>query len=102
MLFDGARGTRHLPGFGAGVVPDLATEVSPHRVMRITDRDSVAAARKLARTEGILCGASGGAVIAAVEKLLPELSGDVVIVLHDGGTNYLDTIYNDDWVEKTL
>lgn len=102
VLFDGARGTRHLPGFGAGVVPDLATEVSPHRVMRITDRDSVAAARKLARTEGILCGASGGAVIAAVEKLLPELSGDVVIVLHDGGTNYLDTIYNDDWVEKTL
>ncbi len=102
VLFDGTRGRRHLPGFGAGMVPALATEVTPDRVIRITDRESVAAARRLARTEGILCGASGGAVLAAVEKLLPELSGDVVLVLHDGGTHYLDTIYNDGWVEETL
>lgn len=102
VLFDGVRGTRHLPGFGAGVVPELEASVHPDRVLRITDRDSVAAARKLARTEGILCGASGGAVVAGVEKLLPDLTGDVVLILHDGGTNYVDTIYNDDWVEETL
>lgn len=102
VLFDGARGPRHLPGFGAGVVPELAESVDPHRIVRINDRESVDAARRLARTEGILCGASGGAVVAAVEKLGADLSGDVVLVLHDGGTNYLDTIYNDEWVEETL
>lgn len=102
VLFDGARGRRHLPGFGAGIVPDLAAEVTPDRIVRVGDRDSVAAARQLARTEGVLCGASGGAVVAAVGKLLPELHGDVVLVLHDGGTHYLDTVYNDDWVEENL
>lgn len=102
VLFDGTRGERHLPGFGAGVVPELAASVHPDRVERVTDRKSVEGARRLARTEGILCGASGGAVVAAVDKLLPELSGDIVLVLHDGGTNYLDTIFNDEWVEATL
>ena len=102
VLFDGTRGERHLPGFGAGVVPELAASVHPDRVERVTDRESVEGARRLARTEGILCGASGGAVVAAVDKLLPELSGDIVLVLHDGGTNYLDTIFNDEWVEATL
>ncbi|GAB3693689.1 pyridoxal-phosphate dependent enzyme [Corynebacterium nasicanis] len=102
VLFDGARGPRHLPGFGAGSVPALAASVTPDRLLRLSDRDSVAGARLLARSEGILCGASGGAVVAGVEKLLPELAGDVVLVLHDGGSHYLDTIFNDDWVEETL
>ncbi|MDO5511373.1 pyridoxal-phosphate dependent enzyme [Corynebacterium sp.] len=102
VLFDGTRGTRHLPGFGAGVVPELAASVIPDRIERVSDRESVAGARQLAQTEGILCGASGGAVVAVVDKLLPDLAGDVVLVLHDGGTNYVDTIFNDDWVEETL
>lgn len=104
VLFEGVAGPRHLPGFGAGMVPELAHAVSPHRVLRINDRDSVAGARRLARLEAILPGASGGAVVAAVEKLLPELApgSEVVVILHDDGTRYLDTIYNDDWVEANL
>ena len=104
VLFEGAPGPRHLPGFGAGMVPELANSVKPHRVLRVNDRDSVAGARRLARLEAILPGASGGAVVAAVEKLLPELEpgSEVVIILHDNGTRYLDTIYNDDWVEENL
>lgn len=104
VLFGGDPGPRHLPGFGAGMVPELAESVSPHRVLRISDRESVAAARRLVRLEAILPGASGGAVVAAVEKLCPELApgSDVVIILHDSGTRYLDTIYNDEWVEENL
>lgn len=104
VLFDGRAGERHLPGFGAGMVPKLAESVRPHRVLRINDRESVAAARRLVRLEAILPGASGGAVAAGVEKLLPELApgSEVVIILHDSGTGYLDTIYNDDWVEENL
>ena len=104
VLFDGHPGTRHLPGFGAGMVPELSKQLSPHRVLRINDRASVDAARKLVRTEAILPGASGGAVIAAVEKLRPSITqgSDVVVILHDDGTRYMDTIYNDDWVEKNL
>lgn len=104
VLFDGQPGPRHLPGFGAGMVPELSKQLNPHRVMRIHDRASVEAARKLVRLEAILPGASGGAVIAAVEKLRPDIApgSDVVVVLHDSGTRYMDTIYNDDWVEENL
>ena len=104
VLFDGHPGTRHLPGFGAGMVPELSKKISPHRVLRIDDRASVEAARKLVRTEAILPGASGGAVIAAVEKLSADIpaGSDVVVIVHDDGTRYMDTIYNDDWVEENL
>lgn len=104
VLFDGHPGPRHLPGFGAGMVPELSKGLQPHRVLRINDRDSVTGARSLVRTEAILPGASGGAVIAAVEKLKGEFApgSDVVIVLHDSGTRYMDTIYNDDWVGENL
>ena len=45
-------------------------------------------------------GASGGAVIAAFQRLAPSLpaGAEVVAVLHDAGQPYLDTIYNDSWV----
>ena len=58
------------------------------------------AARRLAQAEGLLPGASGGAVIAAFQRLAPTLpaGAEVVAVLHDGGQPYLDTIYNDSWV----
>ncbi|AKK01905.1 pyridoxal-phosphate dependent enzyme [Corynebacterium epidermidicanis] len=102
VLFDGLRGTRHLPGFGAGVVPELSESVNPHRVMRVADVASISAARRLARTTSILPGASGGAVIAALQKLDAEASGTAVVVLHDGGNAYLETIYRDDWVRENL
>lgn len=67
VLFDGQRGTHHLPGFGAGVVPELSQQVNPDRVMRIADGASISAARELARRTAIVPGASGGAVIAALQ-----------------------------------
>jgi len=104
VLFDGHPGPRHPPGFGAGMVPELSKNISPHRVLRIDDRASVEAARRLVRTEAILPGASGGAVIAAVEKLSADIpaGSHVVVILHDDGTRYMDTIYNDNWVEENL
>ncbi|ANE04382.1 pyridoxal-phosphate dependent enzyme [Corynebacterium crudilactis] len=104
VLFDGHPGLRHLPGFGAGMVSELSKQLSPHQVLRIDDRTSVEAARKMARTEAILPGASGGAVLAAVERLWPDIAegSDVVIILHDDGNKYLDTIYSDAWVEENL
>ena len=69
-------------------------------VERVPDLDAIVAARRLAQVEGLLPGASGGAVIAAFQRLVPTLpaGAEVVAVLHDGGQPYLDTIYNDSWV----
>jgi len=100
VLFGGQRGTRMLPGYGAGIVTDLSTKFSPSSVERVPDLDAIVAARRLAQAEGLLPGASGGAVIAAFQRLVPTLpaGAEVVAVLHDGGQPYLDTIYSDSWV----
>lgn len=104
VLFGGARGARQLPGFGAGVVPELSRELSPSQVLRVSDIDSVIGARLLAEREAILPGASGGAVISALLQHTAELPADseVVLILHDSGGAYLETIYNDEWVAETL
>ncbi|RAV34050.1 putative siderophore biosynthesis protein SbnA [Corynebacterium heidelbergense] len=104
VLFGGKRGDRHLPGFGAGAVPDLSLSVKPARVDRIDDVSSVVGARVLAATEGILPGASGGAVITAALRAVEAMDpgSSAVLIFHDAGSAYLDTVYNDEWVQDTF
>lgn len=107
VLFGGTRGTRVLPGYGAGVVPQLAEGLDGSEIRRVSPLDAVHHARMLARTEAILPGASGGAVLAAIAADLPDLYAlrrplDVVAIMHDDGAGYLSTIYDDDWVSSHL
>lgn len=104
VLFGGTRGTRLLSGYGAGIVPALAVHTQPARVARIADLDAVVACRALALTEGILAGASTGAVMAAVAADLSaiEPGSTVIALVHDGGMPYLDSVYDDDWTCRTF
>lgn len=99
VLFNGQRGERVLPGYGAGVVPDLSRDVAPDRVVRVSAEDAVEAARQLAQSTGFVPGASGGAVAHVVQQLLHEgTRGDIAAIFHDDGRAYLDTVFNDEWV----
>ena len=72
-------------------------------MIRVNARDAVAAARRCARETGFLPGASGGAVCVGVERLARENEGaEIAAVFHDDGRAYLDTIYNDEWVERNV
>jgi cystathionine beta-synthase len=73
------------------------------RWIRVSDRDSFLTTRRLAHTEGILAGGSGGlAVHAALEaaKTIDDPSALVVVVLPDGGRSYLSKIFNDGWMRQ--
>ncbi|MEH0146724.1 pyridoxal-phosphate dependent enzyme [Corynebacterium sp. Q4381] len=103
VLFDGTRGDRILPGYGAGVVTELSKDVVPDRVIRVPASDAVRSARGLARTTGFVPGASGGAVAAAVAQLIDEgAAREIVAIFHDDGRAYLDTVYNDEWVAEQI
>ena len=102
VLFGGERGTRLLAGYGAGIVPALAEGLTPHAVARIPDDEAVVGTRALALREGVLAGASAGAVAAAVARFAPQLSGNVVLILHDGGQPYASTVFDDAWVEAEV
>lgn len=103
-LFGGERGDRVLPGYGAGMVTELSRAVDPDEVVRVDPIDAIIGARRLARTDAILPGASGGAVVAAFEQFAPRMApGETaVLIFHDDGRPYLDTVYSDEWVCATL
>ena len=68
----------------------------------MTEEDTIAMCRHLARTNGILGGGSTGTVLCAVarwsERIAPAAT--VVMVSPDMGERYLDTIYDDAWVSE--
>lgn len=104
VLFGGQAGSRRLPGLGAGIVPELAASAEPDLVFQVEEIDMVRGCRRLAHSEGILAGASTGAIVAAMERLLPSLdaASRVAFMVHDSGVPYLQSVYNDEWVRNTL
>jgi len=103
-LFGGTRGPRKLPGFGAGIETPLSRSVRHDHVVRVTDLDCVVGCRRLVAREAIFAGASAGGVAVALAGLAPTLAPGTrcAIILHDGGTGYLRTVYDDAWVEAEL
>ena len=103
-LFGGNPGPRVLPGFGAGVETQLSLGVGFDRLERVSDLDCVVGCRRLADREAILAGASSGGVVMALERVADELhpGTSCAVILPDGGSGYLKTVYDDAWVSGTL
>ncbi len=89
-------------GIGEDFWPPSFDPTVVDRWVRVSDRDSFAAARRVAREEGILVGGScGTAVHAALEvaKDLPE-DATIVVLLPDSGRSYLSKLYDDNWMAE--
>lgn len=103
-LFGGAPGSRRLPGMGAGIETRHSRACAPDRLVRVSDLDCVVGCRRMARREGLVVGASSGGVLSAVAELAPELPSGArcVAILPDLGSGYLETVFDDRWVELEL
>lgn len=88
VLSGGKPGAHKIQGIGAGFIPEALDVSLIDRVMPVSAKDAYAAARTLARTEGILCGISSGAALAAAKALGVART---VVVLPDTGERYLST-----------
>lgn len=100
VIFGTPAAKRRIPGFGASRVPEIFNADEIDEVFHVDDAGSAAGCRRLAETEGILAGGSSGAVISALDRLLDRGHGEfrVVALLPDRGERYLDTVYDDDWL----
>ena len=94
VLSGGKAGPHGLQGIGGGFVPEVLDTGIYDQVVQVTEADAYAAARLLARTEGILVGISAGAALWAATALSrqPAWSGRrMVVLLPDTGDRYLST-----------
>ncbi|MFC4057760.1 cysteine synthase A [Planomonospora corallina] len=94
VLSGGTAGPHGIQGIGAGFVPEVLDTGVYDEVLRVSVEEARDDARRLARTEGILAGVSGGAALSAATAVAarPENEGRlIVVVLPDTGERYLST-----------
>lgn len=94
-LLSGGEARAHgLQGIGANFVPANFDRTLIDEIVTVSEKDAYAAARELAKAEGILVGISSGAALHAATVLArrPENRGKVIVaLLPDGGDRYLST-----------
>ncbi len=94
LLSEGRAGSHPLQGIGANFVPDLLNRDIYDAVMTVTGEDAYAAAKLLAKKEGILVGISAGAALSAAIKQAQEPGNagkTIVTILPDSGDRYYST-----------
>jgi cysteine synthase A len=88
-------GPHKIQGIGAGFVPETLDLSMVDRVEQVTNEESIDYARRLAKEEGLLCGISCGAAVAAAVRLAREdqfRDQTIVVILPDSGERYLSSV----------
>lgn len=95
-------GKRYIPGLGASQPPPIFNPAGIHAFEMVSEADAVTMCRYLARTNGLMGGGSTGTVVAGAYAWRDRIPEDAVVVAisPDFGERYLDTVYDDDWVDR--
>jgi len=94
ILSGGSAGNHLIPGIGVGFIPEVLNRSIIDEVIAVTDDEAFECARRLAREEGILAGASSGAALSAALKIAarPDATEKtIVVILADTGERYITT-----------
>ena len=95
-----------IQGIGAGFIPGNLDLDLVDRVVQVSDDESKEMALRIMREEGILCGISSGAAMAAALRIAEEpamQNRTIVVILPDSGERYLSTmLFSELFTEQEL
>jgi cystathionine beta-synthase len=104
-VYSGGTGRPYLvEGVGEDFWPDTYDRDVADRIIEVSDADSFAFTRRLAREDALLVGGSSGMAAYAAKQLAEELAADgqtdavIVVLLPDSGRGYLTKVFNDEWL----
>ncbi len=104
-VYSGGSGRPYLvEGVGEDFWPETYDKTVADRIIEVSDADSFAFTRRLAREEAMLVGGSSGMAAFAARQLAHELAAEgrddavIVVLLPDSGRGYLTKVFNDAWL----
>ncbi len=102
-VYSGGTGRPYLvEGVGEDFWPQTYDRAICDEIIEVSDKESFAMTRRLAREEGLLVGGSCGMAVVAALRVARRAGPDdvVVVLLPDGGRGYLSKIFNDEWMAR--
>ena len=104
-VYSGGTGRPYLvEGVGEDFWPETYDRAIADRIIEVSDADSFAFTRRLAREDALLVGGSSGMAAYAAKQLAEELAAEgrtdavIVVLLPDSGRGYLTKVFNDEWL----
>ncbi|HXB61525.1 MAG TPA: cysteine synthase A [Acidobacteriaceae bacterium] len=105
VLSGGAPGPHKIQGIGAGFVPKVLRMDLIDEIIKVTNDEAFAMARRLPKEEGLLVGISSGAAVHAALQLArqPRHAGKlIVVIIPSDGERYLSTLLFDELRQQAL
>ncbi|NSL90990.1 pyridoxal-phosphate dependent enzyme [Chitinophaga solisilvae] len=105
MVFSNVPAVRKLSGLGASIRTPFFDKALIDDYIILSQQDIIKGCHELLTSHHLFLGASAGAAYTAADRILQQAaqpSANAVFISPDAGNAYIDTVYNQEWVNRNI